>query len=155
MWEHESPNTSCMSKDFIEMYFHLPFGDLVFEGWSEPEEVLDGRELVGIARCLGISIEPAQLVAEMEARPLGSGDVFFYHSPTLPGAFLMIDYFKDPTDQCGMVRLGVRCPIEAEKEVFPLLQTLHRKGSGPRTPLCLDWFNEVLLRAARDSDSHN
>jgi hypothetical protein len=27
----------CMSKDFIEMYFHLPFGDLVFEDWSETE----------------------------------------------------------------------------------------------------------------------
>ncbi len=131
----------------------LPFGDLVYCDWADRDLVPDGRALRQIAQFLRVEVDPVELAASYDVRPLRSNDLFIYLSATRAGCLMVIDYFIDPADQCSMVTIGLRCPLKDAFLLYALIHPLYFK-SQPRTPLRIEWHGDTLWRLAEHAERY-
>ncbi|MDX2360162.1 MAG: hypothetical protein QNK23_05120 [Crocinitomicaceae bacterium] len=134
--------------DYVEFSFALPFGDLFFEDWNENDWKKDGKQINEISEDLCIPFDFEYLDGRFENDSI---DVEVFHKPNDSEEFISIEFADDPTDQCGMVILGVRCLKEKENKIRESLFDLYKKGQ-PRSSFSIDYFNQTLYRRTFGSD---
>jgi hypothetical protein len=139
---------------YIEFSFHLPFFDLTHVSWASidsSKERGDNHEIMAIAQWLDVALDTDVLLQRYGKQALDTGDVYVYYNANNPQIFLYFDLHKDPTDQCSMIQFGLRCPFEQREMAMKLIEPLFYK-SGPRSPLMMDTYNDILLRNVETPD---
>ena len=103
---------------YVEFSFDLPFFDLI----DDPDQLSRLEELMQI---LDIHFEPTDLHHRylsygVGIDQVGKGDVFVFFYKDNQDRFILIDLFREFTDQYNMVKLGARC----EAKNNPMLDEL-------------------------------
>lgn len=135
-------------QNYLEFSFALPFGDLFFENWNYDEWKKDGKEINTVSEYLKIPIDFKYLFNKFENESI---DIDVFHNPNNLEEFISVEFVDDPTDQCGMVVLGVRCLKNKEKKIIEILFELYKKRQ-PRSNFNIDYFNQSNYKRTFNSD---
>ncbi|TVX96269.1 hypothetical protein [Cohnella terricola] len=113
-------------KKYIEFSFYLPFFDLIddTDETSSLEELMRQFDL-----SLNIEGLDNQYLSYGDgAFRAGKGDIFVFFKKDDKESFILIDLFNDFTDQHNMVKLGVRCEVNKDKQIRNILSSIHSRA---------------------------
>ncbi|NGZ76958.1 hypothetical protein [Saccharibacillus alkalitolerans] len=140
----------------VEFKLRLPFYDLI----AEPEAENAPAYLEQLAERLRLRIDLSMLEDEYGScgsgpEQAGCGDLLLFRRTGDPDCFVLIDLFRDFTDQHGMVELGIRCGRELRQPIVELLAALRSQaepvgeireseGGGPRQEIGKKDFSQEI-----------
>lgn len=118
----------------IEYSFYLPFWDFV--EYDEEDKPYVEESFSHLCQALHIEVDIERFHDQYYDNPhrAGEGDVYVFRNRLNPSSFMMLDTLHEPTDQCDMVKLGVRCDDSVSAEVKMYLLQLYDKDT-PRTKI--------------------
>lgn len=92
-----------------------------FVTWAEDEH-LPNADLAAALKCMGIALDIIELYTRyFDATPVGTGDVHIYPG-TESASLLVIDLYRDPTDQLDIVSVSLKIEPAAMPLALPHLR---------------------------------
>jgi hypothetical protein len=140
--------------EFVEISFKMPFYDIYFEdhSWDEDKYEKEPTELMELCDALAIEIDTNFLYEEYSKNIYAGGDIYVFYTVKNNNTFIYFDLIREPTDQSGMVFIGIKFLFADFVKIKEKVLALYFKAK-IHTDLTEDYFQNKLHQFLNENNS--